>query len=74
MNFKTSIKNVGYGFSSDFVFLKWAIFGGFLSMMIDCEFLSVMIQPVYEKPIKTIEDVIGIILIKNYPNPILVLF
>ena len=63
MNFTSTKRNIGYGFSSEFVFLKWAIFGGLLSWMIECELLSVMIQPVYEKPIKTIEDVIGTILI-----------
>ena len=59
MGESSSRKNIGFGFSSQIVFLIWAIWGGFVLHMMLCEYLTVLIAPSYENAIKTMDDVIG---------------
>lgn len=61
MDLSGSRKNFGFGFSSELAFIIWAIWGGFLLYMLESNYLAVLIQPTYEKPIKTLDDVIGMI-------------
>ena len=38
--------------------LVWCVWGGFLLHILECNYLSVVVRPTYEKPIDTAEDVI----------------
>ena len=40
------------------VLLIWCVWGGFLLHILECNYLTVLIKPVYEKPIDTAEDII----------------
>ena len=40
------------------VLLMWCVWGGFLAHILECNYLTVLIAPVYEKPIDTAEDII----------------
>ena len=52
-------QKVEYGFSSTFVFLIWAIWGGFILHMMLSNYLAVLMKPVYSQPIRSIDDVLG---------------
>ena len=47
-----------FGFSSNMVLLMWCVWGGFLLHILECNYLTVLVKPVYEKPIDTAEDII----------------
>ena len=36
----------------------WCVMGGFLLHILECNYLTVLVKPVYEKPIDTAEDII----------------
>ena len=36
----------------------WCVWGGFLLHILECNYLTVLVKPVYEKPIDTAEDII----------------
>ena len=36
----------------------WCVWGGFLLHILECNYLTVLVKPVYEKPIDTAEDVV----------------
>ena len=59
MDVSDNVSNIRFGFSSELVFLLWAIWGGFLLMMTEANLLTLLLTPVYEKPIKNIYDVLG---------------
>ena len=40
------------------VLLMWCVMGGFLLHILECNYLTVLVKPVYEKPIDTVEDII----------------
>ena len=40
------------------VFLLWAVMGTFLFHILECNFLTILIKPNYEKPVDTAEDII----------------
>ena len=40
------------------IFLMWCVWGGFLLHILECNYLTVLVKPVYEKPIDTAEDII----------------
>ena len=40
------------------VLLMWCVWGGFLLHILECNYLTVRVKPVYEKPIDTAEDII----------------
>ena len=40
------------------VLLMWCVMGGFLFHILACNYLTVLVKPVYEKPIDTAEDII----------------
>ena len=40
------------------VLLMWCVWGGFLLHILECNYLTVLIKPVYEKPIDSAEDII----------------
>ena len=42
------------------VLLMWCVWGGFLLHILECNYLTVLVKPVYEKPIDTAEDIIEI--------------
>ena len=48
-----------FGFASNMVLLLWCVFGGLLLHMLEANFLSILLKPVYEKPIDTAEDVLA---------------
>ena len=50
--------SVGRTLSSNFVFTIWAVFGGFILHFLLCNYLSVLIEPSYEKPVDTTADLI----------------
>ena len=41
------------GFSSNYMFMNWCIMGGFLTHILLANYLSVLIQPKYEKGVQT---------------------
>ena len=47
-----------FGFASNMVLLIWCVFGGLLAHMLEANFLTILLKPVYEKPIDTAEDLI----------------
>ena len=49
------------------VLLMWCVWGGFLLHILACNYLTVLVKPVYEKPIDTAEDIIerGITIIRG---------
>ena len=51
------------------VLLMWCVWGGFLLHILECNYLTTILKPVYEKPIDTAEDIIerGITII-NVPG------
>ena len=57
------------GFSSNMVLLLWCVWGGFLLHILECNYLTVLLKPTYEKPVDTAEDIIerGLIIITG-PN------
>ena len=61
-----------FGFSSNMVLLMWCVMGGFLLHILECNILTTILKPVYEKPIDTAEDIIerGMELI-NSESPLL---
>ena len=59
MDVSNSVRNIRFGFSSEFVFLLWALTGGILNWMCEANLLTLLLKPVYEKPIRTIWDVLG---------------
>ena len=40
------------------MFIVWAIWGGFILHILLSNYLAVLIQPTYNKPIKTVDDVL----------------
>ena len=40
------------------ILLMWCVSGGFLLHILECNYLTVLVKPVYEKPIDTAEDMI----------------
>ena len=46
------------GFSSNMVLLLWCVWGGFLLHILECNYLTVLLKPVYEEPVDTAEDII----------------
>ena len=40
------------------VLMVWCICGGFLLHGFECNFLDILVRPVYEKPVDTPEDII----------------
>ena len=40
------------------IFLMWCVWGGFLLHILECNYLTVLLAPVYEKPIDTAEDIL----------------
>ena len=36
----------------------WCVMGGFLLHILECNYLTVLVKPVYEKPLDTIEDIV----------------
>ena len=40
------------------VLLMWCVMGGFLLHILECNYLTTLLNPVYEKPIDTAEDII----------------
>ena len=47
-----------FGFSSRLLFLLWCVCGGFLLHFLECNFLSILLKPNYEKPIDTANDIL----------------
>ena len=49
------------------ILLMWCVWGGFLLHILECNLLTVLVKPVYEKPIDTAEDIIerGITILKG---------
>ena len=46
------------GFSSNMVFLIWCVFGGFLLHILECNYLTVLVKPNYERFIDSSSDII----------------
>ena len=40
------------------VLLLWCVWGGFLLHILECNYLTVLLKPVYENPVDTAEDII----------------
>ena len=40
------------------ILLMWCVWGGFLLHILECNYLAVLVKPVYEMPIDTAEDII----------------
>ena len=47
-----------FGFASNMVLLLWCVFGGLLGHMLEANFLTILLKPVYEKPINTAQDIL----------------
>ena len=40
------------------ILLMWCVMGGFLLHILECNILTTLLKPVYEKPIDTAEDIV----------------
>ena len=40
------------------VLLMWCVMGGFLLHILECNYLTVLLKPVYETPVDSAEDVL----------------
>ena len=47
-----------FGISSKMIFLLWCVCGGFLLFFLECNFLTILVKPNYEKPVDTAKDVL----------------
>ena len=47
--------------------LLWCVCGGFLLHMLECNYLSILLKPNYEKPVDTAQDVLDRGLTVIYP-------
>ena len=55
------------GFSSNMVFLIWCVFGGFLLHILECNYLTVLLKPNYERFVDTVSDIIEMNLTTLWP-------
>ena len=57
-----------FGFASNLILMLWCVCGGFLLFFLECNYLTILMKPNYEKPIDTAEDILdrGLTII---PNP-----
>ena len=58
LNSSQSPQSRSFGFSSNMILLMWCVWGGFLLHILECNYLTVLVKPVYEKPVDTAEDII----------------
>ena len=56
-----------FGFASNMVLLLWCVCGGLLAHMLEANFLTILLKPVYEKFVDTAEDVLDRGLTVIYP-------
>ena len=47
------------GFSSTLMFIVWSVWGGFILHILLSNYLAVLTKPVYDKPIRNIDDLLG---------------
>ena len=47
-----------FGFASNMVLLLWCVCGGFLLHMFECNYLTILVKPSYEKPVDTVWDIL----------------
>ena len=47
-----------FGFASNMLLLLWCVFGGLLLHMLEANFLTILLKPVYEKSVDTAQDII----------------
>ena len=73
-----------FGFASNMVLLLWCVCGGFLLHMLECNYLTILLKPNYEKAIDTAQDVLdrgltvigtpgtesGVEILKNSPSAV----
>ena len=58
---------INFGLASKMIFILWCASGGFLLHMFQSEYLTMLIKPIYEKPIDTAQDVLDRGLTVIYP-------
>ena len=56
-----------FGFACNMVLLLWCVCGGLLAHMLEANFLTILLKPVYEKPIDTAKDILDRGLTIIYP-------
>ena len=47
-----------FGFASNMVLLLWCVCGGFLAHILECNYLTMLLKPSYEKPIDYGQDLV----------------
>ena len=47
-----------FGFASNMVLLLWCVCGGLLAHMLEANYLTMLMKPVYEMPVDTPQDII----------------
>ena len=52
-------KDTSFGVGSNIGFIVWAIWGGFILHMLLSNYLAVLMKPTFNKPIRTVEDVLA---------------
>ena len=62
-------RRFNFGFASNMVLLLWCVCGGLLAHMLEANFLTILLKPVYEKPVDTALDILdrGLTVI-SYPG------
>ena len=60
MTFRVPVLDIRFpfGVSSRLIFAVWCVCGGFLLHFLECNFLTILLKPNYEKPMDTAEDVL----------------
>ena len=47
-----------FGFASNLILLLWCVGGGFLLHMFESTYLTMLMKPIYEKPVDTAQDIL----------------
>ena len=56
-----------FGFASNMVLLLWCVCGGLLAHMLEANFLTILLKPIYGKPVDTAQDILDMGLTLIYP-------
>ena len=49
-----------FGFASNMILLLWCVCGGFILHMFESNYFTMLMKPIYEKPVDSAQDVIDL--------------
>ena len=51
-------RRFNFGFASNMLLMLWCVCGGLLLHMLEANFLTILLKPIYENPIDTAQDIL----------------